>query len=259
MLNFLNNSLFWVWMNQSGTGVRVWLFSMVQLAPDWLVNNCVRNWVAVSKDGRIQIAYFREDRAIGIEMNANGQLSPGITDLHALQDTNSAPFARHKHMVTHSKSILDNICTEGEWGGQTIWMRQWWSRRGQRLAATLMFFMFFGLLFPLPRPPLAFFLLGNLLAVGYCCSEMHQCTHLTVWLDFKKVCDYSECVTSVSQVRMLWASVMIWGLKHNRVTSKSCSVCYSQQNIKVNKKKQPTVFILVHWFCGRSPLNQGPL
>lgn len=65
--------------------------------------------MAVSKDGRIQIAYFREDRATGIEMNANGQLSPGITDLHALQDTNSAPFARHKHMVTHSKSILDNI------------------------------------------------------------------------------------------------------------------------------------------------------
>lgn len=62
--------------------------------------------MAVSKDGRIQIAYFREDRPTGIEMNANGQLSPGITDLHALQDTNSAPFLRKAQIRAHGNPYL---------------------------------------------------------------------------------------------------------------------------------------------------------
>ncbi len=113
-------------------GVKVWLVSMVQLAPDWLVNNCVRNCVAASEDGSIQIAYFQEDRATGIEMNANGQLSPGITDLHTLRDTNSAPFARHKfmHMLTHSKSILDKMSANNVEEGLAIY-KEWRKRAKQ--------------------------------------------------------------------------------------------------------------------------------
>lgn len=78
--------------------------------------------MAVSKDGRIQIAYFREDRATGIEMNANGQLSPGITDLHALQGTNSVPIV---------SPFLTIFAQKGGKTSQTMWMRQWWIRRGQ--------------------------------------------------------------------------------------------------------------------------------
>ncbi len=111
---------------------------MVQLAPDWLVNKCVWKCVAASEYDRIQIAYFLEDRATGIETNVNGQISPGIIDLHALRYTNSAPFARHKfmNMLTHSKMMANHL-EEGlvilqRMGkkSQTMWM----SRHGQQIA-----------------------------------------------------------------------------------------------------------------------------
>ncbi len=88
--------------------------------------------MAASEDDSIQIAYFLEDRATGIETNVIGQLSPGITDLHALRYTNSAPFARHKfmNMLTHSKSILDEMLANNLEEGLAI-CKEWGKRAKQ--------------------------------------------------------------------------------------------------------------------------------
>ncbi len=121
----------------------------------------------------------------------------GITDLHALRYTNSAPFARHKfmNMLTHSKSILDEMLATNLGGrscdlqrmgkkSQTMWM----SRHGQQLAAALIFLLF---LSSHCLPSFCAFPLEIPLVVWHCCSEVHKCTYfLTVQLDFKQVCEF---------------------------------------------------------------------
>lgn len=123
-------------------------------------------------------------------MNANGQLSPGITDLYAVQDTNSAPFARHKlmHMVTHSKSILDNMSANNVEEGLAV-LRRIWNKEPNNTDETVVeqtwavaschfnffffcldfFFFFFWLPLPTALPSSCALSSGNLIG----CHESH--------------------------------------------------------------------------------------